>query len=163
MEHPTVFARAAIALAGVVVSAVMLQGCMGYAPGGQTNWDSKIRSMCERDGGMRVFERMRLTETQYQGLRGRSGDIPIPSLRSGRHGYPVATRTTETTLNERNPRVYREDTDYVRTADGKVLAKLVRYWRVGGDLPTFGHPTTLSCPDQQEAVGLERNLFVVIP
>lgn len=158
MGDRRVFARAA-----TVLAAVMLQGCVGYVPGQQTHWDSKIRQLCERDGGMTVFERMRLTEAQYQALGGRNRDIPIPSVSSGRKGYPVVTRTAETILNARDPKVYREETDYVRVLDGKILAKLVRYWRVGGDLPSFGHPTTFSCPDQQQAVGLERDLFVVLP
>lgn len=145
----------------VLVLVMVIPACMGYTPGLQAHWDAKLKEMCELDGGITVFERVTLTEEQYRRFGGRAGGISLPSQRSAPPGYPFATRTTEVVLNERDPKVYKAETDYLRLTDGKVLAKLVRYWRVGGDFPTFGHPSSYSCPDQQQAVESERGIFIL--
>ena len=134
---------------------------IGFYEGRKAYWDAKVREMCEKDGRITVYEHIALTRAEYDRLGGKQGMIPLPSQRSVSAGYPFATSTVEKIFREHDPKVYREETSYLRMVDKKVLAKTVRYWRVGGDFPTFAHPSYFSCPDQKEAVAEERAIFVI--
>jgi len=144
-----------------VVLITLLIVAIGFYEGRKAYWDAKVREMCEKDGRIAIYERVVLTRTEYDRLGGKQGMIPLPSERSVSAGYPLATRTVENIFREYDPRVYREETSYIRMVDMKLLARTVRYWRVGGDFPTFAHTSYFSCPDQKEAVAEERAIFVI--
>lgn len=134
---------------------------IGFFEGRKAYWDNKIREMCGKDGRITIYEHVALSGAEYDRLGGKQGMIPLPNERSVSAGYPFATRTVESVFREDEPRVYREETAYLRIVDKKVLAVTVRYWRVGGDFPTFAHPSYFSCPDQKEAVAEERAIFII--
>ena len=87
--------------------------------------------------------------------------IPVPDENHAKPGNPFAARVVEKVLNEENPQVSRRETYYIRRSDGKVLAKAVGYSRVGGDIPSFGHPTYLMCPDPDALSAATRRVFVI--
>lgn len=138
---------------------VATNGCMGYVPGKQSYWDAKVEDMCKADGGMTTYEQVLISQEDYRRFNGSAGVIFISDERSMRPGYPFASRTTEQVLNDDNPRVVRRETYYFRRSDRKVLAKAVEYSRVGGDVPSFGHPSMFYCPSSKAQMAALRMVF----
>ena len=131
----------------VLASVLSITACMGYVPGRQTYWDAKVKEMCEKDGGLKVFEIAEVSREEYERFRVAPGQgyAIRPEQYSG--AAPIVRRTVQTTIRERNPEVWRSEQSAVRRSDGKVLATYVNYARVGGDFPTgIGHHSSYLCP-----------------
>jgi hypothetical protein len=140
-----------------IAAAAVTGGCMGYVPGRQTYWDAKIRSLCKKDGGFTVFERVRVSkadiEREILPLSWPSGlgqGVPQVGFAPKELAHPEApvysVRESETVLREWNPSVVRRQAR-VQRRNGKVVARYVLYSRGGGDFPSHAHPSGFTCPD----------------
>jgi len=69
---------------------------------------------------------------------------------------------TRTVLHERNPEVWRSESPIIRTADDKIVGKIVVYFRRGGDFLTLGiaHPSGVHCPQNLDSE-LTAKLFTI--
>ena len=137
----------------VVTMAVtaFLAGCAGYVPGRQTYWDNQVRELCQTDGGSTVYETVQLTRQEYERLGGLRQGLPVPDEGTAKPDFPYVRVEIRTTIREANPRVMRGETVIKRRSDNKVLARSVRYWRTGGDLPTgLTEQTYFICPEQAD-------------
>jgi hypothetical protein len=143
-------------LALLIGMSFALSGCVS-----QTFWDARIDRLCRQDGGMTLYERVWISAEEYRRLGGVQGTIPLPNEQSAPSGYPFLAKQSRTVLSERDPRVYRAETLYFRASDGKVLGRLVRYHRVGGDLPIGDHHSVYTCPSQDEATAAERSIYSI--
>lgn len=143
----------------IVLLAVSLAGCIGYVPGRQDYWDTKVKEMCEKDGGVTVYERIQLSREEYKRLGGIEGSIPLPNEDRSTSDNPYFRRVIDTKIREANPEVMRSETLVVRRSDGKLLGRSVRYWRRGGDAPTgLGHESSIICPERAD---LTKQIFPV--
>lgn len=142
--------------------AVVLGGCMGWAPGRQAYWDAQVKEMCEKDGGVTVYERVKLTQSEYQQLGGARGIVPVPSRNTARTGNPFVADTTITKIREWNPEVYRQETLIIRVADGKILSRQIQYGRIGGDFPSPGHPSSYGCREVGLRLDVEKQTFEIM-
>lgn len=140
-----------------------LVSCAGYVPGRQAYWDAQVKEMCEKDGGVSVYERIEISETEYIELGGIRGIIPVPDEQSSNKEAAYFSRTNIREINTSNPRVTRRETEIVRRADNKKLGKVVTYSRVGGDLVTgIRHDTYFSCQDVLGVrLDVENQIFIV--
>jgi hypothetical protein len=59
------------------------------------------------------------------------------------------------------PEVTRVEVSVVRRQDQALLAKWVTYGRFGGDLPSYGHPSSFGCPNPEKIASDLQELFVV--
>jgi hypothetical protein len=133
-----------------VVFAVALAGCAGYVPGRQAYWDGQVREMCEKDGGVRIFEQIVVSPSQAR-LLPRVGDfLGVASEALARPEEPAFIRIRRTRLREHNPSVLRYEQEIVRRADQRVVGVAVSYARGGGDFPVFDHPSTFWCPEPKQ-------------
>lgn len=141
---------------------MILAGCMGWFPGSKAYWDTKVKEMCEKDGGAQVYERVDLSSNDYQILGGTNGVIPVPLEGSERVG-PYFARTTTIKIHDGSPEVTKHTTEIVRRSDGKVLGRNIIYSRIGGDFPDLiSHPSYFSCNDVASVrTDIERQVFVV--
>lgn len=141
---------------------IALAGCMGYVPGRQSYWDAQVREMCDRDGGVTVYERIDIDEDHYKKLGGSGGVIPVPDERSKIKNYPYFSRSKQHEINS-NPQVTRMETEVVRVFDNKVLGRVINYLRIGGDFPTgIQHDTSFSCKDIPGVrLDVEKQVFVI--
>jgi len=135
---------------------------MGWAPGRQAYWDAKVKELCEKDGGVTVYERVKLTQSEYQRLGGVRGIVPVPQRSTANPGSPFVADTVMTIIRDWGPEVYRRETSIVRVADGKVLARQVTYGRVGGDFPSPGHPSSYGCREVGLPLDVEKQTFEII-
>jgi hypothetical protein len=144
-----------------VVLVVLLILAVGFYEGRKAYWDHRVLEMCAKDGGIFVYERVSIPRAEYELLGGQEGMIPIPHEKNSPKGYPFVSSGNSLLINESNPRVYKSEEMYLRTADKKVLAISIQYSRVGGDFPlSYAHPSSFACPDQKALLAKERTIFL---
>jgi hypothetical protein len=148
---------ATVLLAPIVVVVAGVGGCEAR----KAYYDREVRRMCTADGGVVIFERLKLTHAEYDRLGGSRGEIPIPEERSASSEHPYVSDTQRTTLRDSNPAVWRTESVYKRRADGRIFARVVSYSRVGGDFPSMGHASSFSCPNEANLVAEVRKLISV--
>jgi len=125
----------------------LFSGCMGYVPGQQSYWDAQVREMCERDGGVTIFEQIVVSPAQAASLPKVGGFFGVAPESLSKMEEPAFIRGQSIRIREGNPSVVREQQEIIRRSDGRVVARIVRYGRGGGDFPSPAHPSSFSCPD----------------
>ena len=139
---------------GLGLSAVVLASWYGYVNHRRNYWDDRVREMCAKDGGIKVFERVALSDKRYLGA---DGSIRIPSKLDRMPGYgplPLEPKSDdlfykqiETTIIRRdNPNVVRDDVRVFRSSDGKLLGQATYFGRHGGDLISLEVGSRFRCP-----------------
>jgi hypothetical protein len=140
---------------------VLLLLVIGYYEGRKAFWDAKIREMCEKDGNVRILERVRISKAEI-GLLGRNnGKIAVPVKDLAPAGAPVYAESKTTRLKDLNPEVRRMEVVVIRRADQKPVARWIYYSRIGGDFPTFAHPSSFGCPDLRRITSELDRMFIV--
>jgi hypothetical protein len=146
----------------VVVLVAVPPGCMGYVPGRQTYWDEKVKEMCEKDGGVKIIEKLRITKTDIDLLGKIDGKIGVPIKALAHPKAPAYAELKTTDLREWNPRVSRSESTIIRREDQAVVARSVVYARSGGDIPTgLSEGTSFVCPDLKAISSDLQQLFIV--
>ena len=154
-----------VEVSAVLASITILAGCAGYVPGAKSHWDSKVKEMCKKDGGVTVYQQVHVSkdEVSRHVLPTNAGRLSVAPKGLAHPDAPVYAIDRVTTLKEGNPIVRRTETDIVRRRDGAVVAKLVRYARLGGDFPPgVMEGSSFVCPDPLAMyLELSNRLFIV--
>jgi len=146
----------------IVALSAVIAGCMGWAPGQQSYWDEKVKEMCEKDGGVKIYEKLRVSKVDIERLGRVGGKIGVPVKELAHPNSPAYSLMTVTNLREWNPRVSRVESIIIRRGDQAVVARSVVYARSGGDFPTgMSEGTSFSCPDSRKITSDLQELFVV--
>jgi len=119
-------------------------------------YDRQVRELCAKDGGVRVYETVRLPAEKFDDLKRKNFVLEYQAkptdeyyIETAKHHY------LEWYLN-----VYRSHSKVVRRSDGKVLGEYIRYARVGGDLPGPWHHSSFSCSDlAEQPINFETKIF----
>lgn len=126
---------------------LLLTSCTGYVPGQQSYWDAQVREMCEKDGGVRIFEVVSLNSQQYSLLLNKFGQLSPPLESKAEGNVPIVHRFTSIYVRQNDPEIRRDELSVIRKSDEKILGVSVSYSRVGGDLIAL-HPSFFSCPER---------------
>ncbi len=153
--------RAFGARAGCLLIAMALVSCVGYVPGLQAYWDVKVKEMCDKDGGVAVYERVPISKIQFERMNKVGGHVSIPPRSSAKFDDILFWDELVTNLRDADPRVWRSEQLVKRTADEKIVARVVRYSRVGGDLPSPAHPSHFGCPEEREIFAKREGVYAV--
>ena len=122
----------------IVAAGVLLGSCASYASLRFAGWDAKVRELCEKDGGVTVYDRVKLTQSEYRRLRDLAGSVTPPKASAHPQSAYVADSKHDQ-LNDTIPVVSRSETAIVRRSDGKVMSRLIYYSRARhGVIPSFG-------------------------
>lgn len=148
---------AAIVLIPLVLLVVGVGGCEAR----KAYYDSQLRKMCEKDGGVVVFERMPVSRQLFVQLGGGDQQMIRVPLEKDSPEVPFFIEYSSTDIRSGNPRIFRSETRYYRRSDRKLLAVRKSFSRVGGDFPSFGHPSSFSCPPLEHEVPALRSIFPV--
>ena len=134
--------------------------CSGCATPSQAYWDAKVKEMCEKEGGVKVYEKVTLTQEEYKAMNGRNGIIFIPHKQSDKYvRYPYYQDMNITTINN-DPSVRKTEITYYRKIDDKVLGTITNFgMRSDGDIGKNG--SSLSCEDFGENIYLEKKIFLM--
>lgn len=140
-----------------------LTGCMGYVPGQQSYWDAQVREMCEKDGGVHIIERVRITKNEMNFLGESDGKLTILVKELAHPKSPVYAIRGKRKIfaSEGNSSIGRAEWSIIRRSDEKVVANLIRYSRTGGDFPEFIHQSTFFCPSSERITSDMQKLFII--
>lgn len=133
----------AFLVAVLILTIIFYEGRKAY-------WDSQVKEMCAKDGGVRIWEEIIVSPAQA-GLLPKVGNyfgVAIESL--AKPEEPAFTRIRETVIHENNPSVIRYEEDMVRRLDQRIVGVIVSYGRGGGDFPSPAHPSSYHCPEYKQ-------------
>lgn len=140
----------------MLATSLTLVGCVRYSPVRYAYWDAEVGRLCKVDGGITVYERVQLSPTEYQLMRGPGESVVVPLRTSSVSRTPYVMQEQMTELNPGNPAVTRLETRIVRLSDNKVVSRMVYYSRHGQDLVgSYG------CKDVGLRLDLERQTFEI--
>lgn len=146
----------------IVPVAVVLLGVIGTEIN-KAYWDYQVRQMCEKDGGVTVYEKVELTLKEYEKYGGFNGAISAPpKTASYADKYPYLSTFEKEIIHKSNPSVYRWEATIYRKSDKKIFGKVVSYHRGGGDFPTIiSHPSGFDCKDMNIKLNIEEEIFYI--
>ena len=126
-------------------------------------WDHQVKELCEKDGGVTVYEVVHLTKEEYLKNDGRNGSIRVPpETASYASKYSYLYNYKKKFINKSNPSVYRWESVIYRKIDNKKFGKVVSYHRGGGDFPTIiGHPSGFDCNDMNIKLNVIQQIFKI--
>ena len=133
---------------------------IGFYESRKAYWDYQVRELCAKDGGIRVYETVKLPADKfnewgqvnfYEPTQGENALGPDYVFVSDTHYY-----------RKGNPQIARRDLKVIRRSDGKLLGETIFYGRGGGDIPGPWHPSSLTCPEIHDAgsEALFKQIFV---
>ena len=144
-----------------VVLVVVLIAVIGFYEGRKTYWDSKVREMCAKDGGVQIVARLRVSKEEIQSLGTVGGMIGIPAKELAKPNAPVYEVLKISDLRDGNPRVSRSELLVKRRSNEATVARAIIYARSGGDFPSHAHPTSFSCPEFKSIISDFQQLFIM--
>ena len=146
----------ALAILGLLVIAVI------YFLGEKAYWDDKVKEMCEKDGGVIILNKLQVSKKESE-LLPRAGEnkLGVAFKEMAEPNAPAYAELNQTQINSGNPNVVREEVIVKRRTDGAVVAKWIMYTRSGGDIPSYGHPTSFRCPEIEKLMDDLQPLFIV--
>lgn len=141
----------------VAASAMILLGLLWLAEGEKWLLDRQVREMCARDGGIKVYETVKLPPEKFD----QWGNVGILDKNHAKPTDEYYYESEEHYYQQGNPALLRSRGWIVRRSDGKVLGESIRYGRGGGDLPGPWYGTSFDCPSIADAEGkLETSIFL---
>lgn len=141
--------------------AILVAG-IGGCEARKAYYDWQVRKMCENDGGIAVYEHIQITPEVASRMRRVDGHLSIGHESIAPSGDIAFLRGGPSVLREGALSLSRHEYAVVRRADEKVMARVVRYRRSGGDFPfTASHPSSFSCPDSPHYYAEIAKVFTV--
>lgn len=143
----------------LVVGFAILSAPALVANGVKAHYDRQVREMCAKDGGVRVYETVRLPAEKFDELKRRNFVFPLSTM----------AKPTDEYYDEADDHYYKQghltlvrmQHRIIRRSDGRVLGESVRYGRGGGDLPGPWHESGFMCPDPAKQLSkFETAIFV---
>lgn len=139
---------------GVLVAAILLSACE------KARLDQEVDRLCRIDGGIRVYETVKLSKEDYDERRG----IVFPQYANlpgdkGRYGNLYYSSWETKTIVSGDPELVRSHLKIVRKSDEKILGEHVTYFRRGGDIPNPFHPSSYGCPRVDSTPDLVKQVF----
>jgi len=135
-----------------------------FFEGRKVIWDNRVRELCEKEGGVWVYENAQLPQQYFD----RDGLVRIPS-KSKNPDHPLAFEAKpsdpyyyewiDEPVVEGYLAVGKHTLNVYRAIDNKVLGRMIVFSRSGGDIPTFAHPSSFSCPEPNNRPDLLRMIF----
>lgn len=123
-------------------------------------YDRQVREMCAKDGGVRVYETVRLSAEMFNKWGQPNFNIPVTPYIKLKDADKYYLEWEITNLKSGNPKMERSHFRLIRRSDKKVLGESVSYSRGGGDLPGPWHGSSFICPEPTKHESLESSIFI---
>lgn len=126
---------------------------------GKAELDAEVKRLCAIDGGVKVYEAVRLPPDKFN----KYGQINFYRPDQGKNALGLDYVFKRETLfyKQGNPDFFRLHTQVIRRSDSKLLGESVFYKRGGGDLPGPWHGTSLICPEIGVKTDVLRQIFEI--
>ena len=119
-----------------LTATLMFSGCE------KARLDQEARRLCKIDGGVKVYETVRLPPDRFD----KYGNISLPFKEKATLGDDYFLESSAEYLMQGNPSLLRSHHRIIRRKDGVILGESVRYIRSGGDVPSPLQESSFSCP-----------------
>lgn len=139
----------ALALAMLIMAAGLLAGCE------KARLDEKVRELCAKDGGIKVYETVKLPAERFD----QYGVVSIPLKGDAKPEDEYYIDWNVQYIKHGNPSLWRSHHRLFRRSDRKILGESIMYARSGGDLPGPWHGSTFKCPEPTQGPSLESSVF----
>lgn len=147
---------------GIFVAVVVITvSTVAFYEGRKAYWDYKVQKMCDKEGGVFIIDRVKITEDHKKNMGTVGGYISIPLKPSANEDYPVYYIYDEEVIRQSNPRVTKVEEKVYRSKGDKVVAVVVRFKRSGGDFPSHAHASSFSCPKNENIYSDREKIFIV--
>ncbi|MCU7837984.1 MAG: hypothetical protein KZQ94_01245 [Candidatus Thiodiazotropha sp. (ex Troendleina suluensis)] len=141
---------------GMVLFAIWFGSGFWPFAGKKMYYDAQVMAMCEKDGGVTVYETVELPAEKFD----KWGNVNLTGEEYTKQSEEYFSTASEILIREDDPKIIRFTLAITRKTDKKILGKAIRYGRSGGDLPGFWHPSSYGCPPRKESIGrLESSVF----
>jgi len=134
---------------------------LGFYEGRKAYWDAQVTEMCAKDGGIKVYETVKLPADKFNEW----GQINFYKPTRGENTIGPEYQFKRKTIYYRqgNPEVSRIHHQVIRRSDSKLLGDTVFYGGGGGDGPGPWHGSSFRCPDpvEGEPNALLKFIFIV--
>lgn len=120
-----------------------------YCEANKAYWDHKVDRMCEKYGGVTIYERVSISKQDYPNAKFTSTEDYIVPFESDAGGDDLFFFRYDTEyLRKGAIDVMKHTQSIVRISDKKILSAVIAYGRRGGDplLSSWMHPSHHSCP-----------------
>ena len=148
--------RPRMKLFGAIAGVVLIVLWWGVPTFNKWRADRLVDELCAKDGGVRVYETVTLLADRFNNL----GQPQVPDKKYAKttDEYFSTWLTTDIRGNSNTTDynalvVIRNEHNYFRSTDEKLLGRLVTYGRRGGDPIGPWHPSHYSCPDETNPLG----------
>lgn len=115
-----------------------------YGGGRKVYYDAEVNRMCREDGGVKVYETVRLPAERFD----KYGQVNFYNPTQGENalGADYLLKTDVQFIQSGNPSLRRYHVQVIRYRDGFLLGESIGYDRGGGDFPGPWQPSSFSCP-----------------
>lgn len=125
-------------------------------------WDYRVRQMCEKDGGVTVYKKVKILKGMYPNLISSRGVLIIPSENHAKSNDPFFSTYKSVELHNGTLVVFRSEQSIIRAKDKKELSLHVTYSRRGGDFPfSLSHPSYFGCGFDEKEINLLKSVITV--
>ena len=154
-KSKTTVTRALTMISGIAV----FLGFLWLAVGQKWMLDRQVRELCEKDGGVRVYETVKLPAEKFN----KYGQVNFYRPIDGENalGPEYVWKWNLRYYRKGNPSFYRSHIQIYRKSDGKLLGESVSYKRGGGDLPGPWHGSSFMCPELSVKNDVLRQIFIM--
>jgi len=115
--------------------------------------DDEVRRLCAIDGGIKVYETVRLPAERFD----QYGQMRVPAKWLSKPEDDYYYEGSTNYLIKGNPELLQLRTRFYRKSDNKLLGESTLYVRRGGDMPGPWHGSSFSCP---QSTDLSRHIFI---
>jgi hypothetical protein len=121
-------------------------------------WDTQVNRMCAVDGGVTVYEQVKLSKDKFDKYGYLNFYHPAEGEYSLGENYRFIRAITY--IRRDDPELFRMYTKIYRRSDNKLLGESVFYSRGGGDIPGSWQSSSYMCPKMSIEADVIRQVFI---
>jgi hypothetical protein len=134
-----------------IIALVIL--AFGFFEARKAYWDSRVKGMCDKEGGIKVFQVVQLDLKEYRKLLNSRNQIDLRNERFATPADSYAYSSATEYIVRGDPEIHKHVGRVLKWPEKVVLSEQIIFSRVGGDFPTgIGHRTYFSCPPPVETL-----------
>jgi len=118
--------------------------------------DAEVRRLCEKDGGIKVYETVKLPAERFNEY----GQIRIPYKEITKPEDDYYYESLRTFLETGYTQVWRSHIKVYRNTDKKIIGEAISYARRGGDVPGPWHSSSFRCSEEAGLNNLKNQIFI---
>jgi hypothetical protein len=142
----------------VIACVAILFAPMLVSSGVKAYYDRHVSELCTKDGGVKVYETVRLPAESFN--QWGQPNFYRPDQGEKALGTEYIFKQSISYQHQGSPSLHRYHVQVFSRASGKLLGESIGYSRGGGDLPGPWAPSSFSCPDKYGEIPLLTEIFI---